>query len=646
MLALMVVAAVVAVVQLGLVGSWARSVRISTLVQAVGVGFIVCAPVTVAVQWALTRGVASAGSSSLVDVVRHAAWTYDPVVEEVVKVAPLVVLAVVWPRAHRQLGWTDHLLCGAALGMGFALCEAALRYGRVGQMAMGIPSAVHHDGYVAASTLSGPVVVPSVGTSLTTWLPNPAGQAGLFTFDTPVAVHLVYSALAALGVAWTFRSRGVWRLLGVVPVAVASVSHAAYNAGVWYLPFADTWMARACRWVTDTMAGWMAAVVLALVVVDRVALARARARRRDLLLPGEPAHGLDPTRLVSAAFVAPPWTLPTVWYVVLERRAALYALAAHGPDEAAVGAVRSVGQLVRARDRARWSVAARKVLGSVRWRSLWSWRTILWLAAVAPAVAYLVVGGFPATRGLQQTMTGPVGTGLLVTGLVAGIVVALSQVPVLVRHLRASRGSVWHEAAIRPAARLATVATTVLVAVVLATRLVAVDGNATRPVLRSYHVLDALSMAVLVLGLALLLMAFITVPPMALAVTSVGLVAIEGSIAVSAGYLAAGTLTVAAATMLHEAAGDAADTGGGGSSEGSPAAESDTPQIGDLKRVRDNRIRQWAHDNGYDTVEAFKEEFVPRGSVSNFDCFKGPDGKVFLVRKGTDIIVPTGFVGP
>jgi len=183
-----------------------------------------------------------------------------------------------------------------------------------------------------------------------------------------------------------------------------------------------------------------------------------------------------------------------------------------------------------------------------------AWRTILWLVAMAPAVAYLVVGGFPATRGLQQTMAGPVGTGLLLTGLVAGIVVTASQVPALVRHLRASHGPVWHEAAIRPAARLATVTTTVLVAVVLTTRLVAADGDATGPVLRSYHVLDALSMAVLVLGLALLLMAFITVPPMALAVTSVGLVAIEGSVAVSAGYLAAGTLTVAAATMLHEAA--------------------------------------------------------------------------------------------
>jgi len=70
--ALMAVAALVAVLQLGVVGSWVRSVRLSTLVQAVAVGFLVCGPVTLVAQWALTRALASK-AWPLGEVVRWAA---------------------------------------------------------------------------------------------------------------------------------------------------------------------------------------------------------------------------------------------------------------------------------------------------------------------------------------------------------------------------------------------------------------------------------------------------------------------------------------------------------------------------------------------------------------------------------------------
>jgi hypothetical protein len=132
----MVFAVAVAVTQLGLLGSWSRSVRIITLLQASAVGGLVCAPVSAAIQWALTRAVAGASSRSLPDVVAIASWSYDAVVEEIVKIAPLLLLAWIWPKVHRQLGWTDHLSIGVALGMGFALCEAALRYGRLGPQTM------------------------------------------------------------------------------------------------------------------------------------------------------------------------------------------------------------------------------------------------------------------------------------------------------------------------------------------------------------------------------------------------------------------------------------------------------------------------------------------------------------------------------
>ncbi len=569
MLALMAVAAVVTVVQLGLVGSWARSVRLSTLVHAVGVGFVVAGPLTVAVEWGLVRGLTQVGRWETSTLVARAAWTWDPVVEEVMKVAPLLVLAVVWPKAHRQLGWTDHLLVGAGLGLGFGLLEEALRRAQVTPMVMKIGE----DYMVGASLMGGPVMVPSVSSSLGTWLPD-------------TNAHLMYTCVAVLGVAWVGRRRGWWRVLGVLPVAAASLAHAVGNAGGSFLDvagqqFADTVLARttasATGWVYDRLTGILLVVLLVAVVADRVDQARARRAHPGLLLPGEAWHGLVPVPVVAAGVRGAPWSTWVTWYVVLQRRAGLFALAAGGPPENASTVAGQVARLGRATDPARWQAAARRVLGALNWRGLWSWRTFVWLAAVAPAVAYLVVGGFPSTRGFQQTMTGPVGTALLVTGLLAGIAVALSQVPAMGKNLRASRGPVWHEAAIRPAARLATVTTTVLVAVVLMVRLAAVDGNVARPIVRNYHILDALAMAALVLGLALLLMAFITVPPMALAVTSVGLVAVEGSIAVSAGYLAAGTLTLAASAMLNEAA-EGSDTGGGrtageGASVEHPAGE-------------------------------------------------------------------------
>ncbi len=632
MLALMAVAAVVTVVQLGLVGSWARSVRLSTLVQAVAVGLVVVGPATVAVEWALVRLLSRVGPWAVSTLVTRASWTWDPVVEEVMKVAPLLVLAVVWPSAHRQLGWTDHLLVGAGLGVGFGLAESAFRFAQVGPMVMKIGD----DYMVGASLMGGAVTVPSVGTSLGTWLPD----------TTP---HLLYTCVAVLGVAWAGRRRGWWRLLGVLPIAAASLAHAVGNAGGSFLEnagrhFADTPLARttasATGWLYDRLTGVLLVSLIVLVVVDRVAQAQARRAHRGLLLPGEAWHGLAPVPLVAAGLRAVPWSTWATWYVVLQRRAGLYALAAGCPPTQADTVGRQVASLSRATDPVRWRAASRKVLGSLSWRGLWSWRTFLWLVAVAPAVAYLVIGGFPSTRGLQQRMTGPVGTGLLVAGLVAGTVVALSQVSALVKNLRASRGPVWHEAAIRPAARLATITTTVLVAAALVARLVAVDGNATRQIVRNYHILDALAMAALVLGLALLLMAFITIPPMALAVTSVGLVALEGSVAVSAGYLAAGTLTLAASAMLNQAAENPPpDTGGEGRSTGrtTPGGANEeramdlvkeNPEYGDVLPVR-MKDPEWPAQEGWvkmsQTIDDVEVHYVHKTGTDIYKDFKFKD---------------------
>jgi len=66
--------------------------------------------VSARLEWAATRAVAAASGRPLIHVVATAAWTYDTAIEETVKVAPLALAAWLWPKVHRQLGWTDHPL--------------------------------------------------------------------------------------------------------------------------------------------------------------------------------------------------------------------------------------------------------------------------------------------------------------------------------------------------------------------------------------------------------------------------------------------------------------------------------------------------------------------------------------------------------
>jgi RsiW-degrading membrane proteinase PrsW (M82 family) len=303
MVGLMVFAAVVAVVQLAVVGSLTRSVRISTLLQAIAIGAVVCAPVTVAVQWLITRTVAAFGSSSLSTVVAAAGWTYDPAIEEVIKVLPLVLLAWLWPKVHCQLGWTDHLLLGSAIGMGFSLCEAALRHARIGMFTVPVQG-----GYLVHVSLAQQGFVPSLERSLTSWQPQPVTYEDLFSFGnaSPGLGHAMWTAFAALGIAWTFRRKGWLRLVGVLPLGLASLSHAAFNASLARESFANTVVARVASWVIETMQSWLVLVIVALVVVDRVIITCTLRGQPNLLLPKESAHGLFPNQILKAAFIAPP----------------------------------------------------------------------------------------------------------------------------------------------------------------------------------------------------------------------------------------------------------------------------------------------------------------------------------------------------
>jgi len=305
---------------------------------------------------------------------------------------------------------------------------------------------------------------------------------------------------------------------------------------------------------------------------------------------------------------------------------------------------------------------------------LWSWRTVLWLVAMLPAVAYLVVGGFPSTRGIQQAMSGPVGTGLMVAGMLAGLVVALSQVPALVKGLRGLRDPVWHEARIRPAARLAVAGTSVAGAVVLLVVLVAAGGDATRHIVNnSSHILEAATLAVLVAGLALLAISFFVFPPVVLVEVPEFLAAVlpEAALAGGESLVAAPAVvaipiqaigeiagtSLAGGAVISEASGRGSSSGGGGSSSSDAAVGGGGAQTGPGEIRFGTNANQFYHvtrhleEAGVDSrpvLDAIRKDLEEKGSdilpglnkgtvsvdgrLFDYNAYRLPDGTINVGR--------------
>lgn len=572
MLLLMVIAAVVSVTQLAVLGSYGRSLRLTTLWQGIAVGFLVCGFVTVTIQFAWTRLAAALTSTPVAEIQDLASWTVDPAIEEIVKVAPLLLLAWLRVRQHRQLGYTDHLLYGAALGMGFELLESALRFARLGAYATGLGGL--GDRYVVDGGLFGVVTVPTWWRSLTSWLPVPAANEEFLSPSGDSIQHLVWSALAGLGIAWLVRRRDVLRLLGLGPLLLATLDHANYNLRVQLVPPLAGWWSDALAWVGAQLSWVLVVALIAAVVADRVVQLRGRRASPALLLPGEAATGSTLAPLIRSATAGAPWSAWVTWHFVLSRRAALTAFTAGEPEphlrdgvSATAAQLAQIASLPRGSAQQLWRAAARHTWSGIDLRALLSWRMIVWAASLLPAALYLVVGAFPSTAGLQEAMTSQVGLWLLVLGVLAGGALVVSQVRPMLASLRAVTEPSLHERRLRPQAQLATAIGALgggLFTVVLAV----LEREPTADLVRSYHVLDAISNALLVLGLALVLGSFFLFPPLGMVAVAGGGVmlvptAAAGSFVIT---LSAGAILASAGVLMNDASG----SGGGGSGSGNP----------------------------------------------------------------------------
>ncbi|MGE3977113.1 MAG: PrsW family glutamic-type intramembrane protease, partial [Nitrospira sp.] len=215
------------VLQLVVLGSFTRTVRLQTIFVAITSGLYGCALAAVLLQIAWTRPVAWLTDTPLSELVSIASYTLDPCIEELVKILPLAFLLRI-QNIRKQCSLTDCILIGAALGSGFGLAEDLFRFSTSpGGMVLSMPF-----GWVIQKGLS-PVTIFGPWTLLTSWLPESVSVGDLLSFQTTprrTNLHLAWSAIAGLAVGLLFlRSDSKARMTGIALLFYVTADHAVTN---------------------------------------------------------------------------------------------------------------------------------------------------------------------------------------------------------------------------------------------------------------------------------------------------------------------------------------------------------------------------------------------------------------------------------
>ncbi|GHJ31556.1 hypothetical protein TPA0910_59890 [Streptomyces hygroscopicus subsp. sporocinereus] len=509
----MVAAAVYGVAQLLVLSAPTRSVRMSTSLLAIAVGAYGCGVAAALLELAYTRGAAEATGESLTEVVKTASYTVDPVIEELAKLAPLLLAA--WNvRVRRQWGLTDYLVLGAALGAGFGLLEAVARYGLDAGRAIPHPAG----GWAVPDSLRAPYI-PGAEQVFSAWFPAPQGALELGERAPAAATspHLVYTALAALGVGVLLRAKGWRRLLGVLPPVAAATLHALTNYAAAHPMDRDA----ASR--VDTFEGALWAVPLVCLALAMAAdlrqLWRAKACVPGVLVHAERAGRSGLGALASYGAWCVPWsTLITLRFARL-RRSLLYGVsggsAYPGAEWLHRTVVRSAAQIDASDREPAWRGAGIRAVAqaarSMRDRHRRGY-VLVSLALTIPALLLLAVGSFPSAADLQRRFASGAGLHVLIGFGIAGWLWTGFQLVRLLRAWRATFAFPHGEVLVIVRFRVWTALGGCLAGALLLLRMM--DGAAPEsPVIRNLHLLDALNNLAAYLGFALLLLSLLALFP-------------------------------------------------------------------------------------------------------------------------------------
>jgi len=391
------------VIQLIVLGSLARTVRVRTVLTALVTGLYACALLAVLLQAAWSRPAAWLIGMDFYLFRDLATHSVDPFIEEIVKLLPLVVLLTV-PVIRRQWSITDCVLVAAATGSGFGLAEDLYRYGASPDHANAV-----NGGWMLTTSIALPMV-PSLWTSVTSWLPAGVGDSTVFsvTGSPSLNLHLAWSAIGGLAVG-LFRLRGgtVRLTVGALLLFYIGADHAAFNAG-----YQGDWVAAALRWLRfgalRELLGLMPIAALAVAWW----LDRGRQHGLEPLLAVERSASPRILGTLQAAVSQLPWSLSWLSSFVRMRRAYNSTRASGSGDD--TERLRAV--VVEAQNRIEQETAPLK---SLPWApSFWPPRAVLvvmrrpmvlvWLVLMTPSILWFVVGGWPRTAGLQAMLMGPV----------------------------------------------------------------------------------------------------------------------------------------------------------------------------------------------------------------------------------------------
>ena len=384
------------VLQLIVLGSLSRTVRVRTVLAAMAVGLYAIAPITVLLQDSWIGVAASLLGRSMTDITGIAAYTVDPFIEEALKLLPLLLLLRI-AAIRRQWSVMDCVLIAAAIGSGFGLAEHLYRFASSPDMAQGVSG-----GWAMAFRNYTPLV-PGIGSSLTSWLPS-----GIWFAEDPTRVnlHLAWSALAGLAVGLAVRNpKRTARVTAAGLFLFVALDHAAGNTQ----DNQHTWLA-----YLATPLGFFTAHLGLLVFLGVIAaywLDRQALSVGDAVEPLLAAERFASPRFVGtlrAAFSRLPWSIP--WVFGFDRARRAYHAARATAPESVSGMLEA---LVAERDRvdrkltqpeappllpSAWNPAALRALLRTR-------PVIISLVLLAPSVLYLIIGGFPQTAWVQSMVT-------------------------------------------------------------------------------------------------------------------------------------------------------------------------------------------------------------------------------------------------
>lgn len=296
------------VIQLFVLASGRRTVRLSTVALALATGLFTCAPLAVALSLAWASPLAWAIGRDAAELVRVGAYTLDPFLEELIKLLPLLALTQL-AVVRRQWSLTDCILLGGAIGAGFALAEDLYRFGALAPNAV-----VVRGGWVLPAM--GYAFVPDAATSMASWLPDPGMPRMAFGQRLPgIDLHLIWSTLGGLAVGLLALRREFWaRPAALVIFLYIGGDHAGFNADIAYGPLLITAPFRLLRDLLPVLP------VMALGIAFRLDASRQRIGEGAPLLPAERTASPRVLGTFTEAFGALPQSLFDVARFVQLRR--------------------------------------------------------------------------------------------------------------------------------------------------------------------------------------------------------------------------------------------------------------------------------------------------------------------------------------